>query len=63
MENNITIINKNIFDKAIELADNNFNELKPTLPYIHCDLLIINEKKQTFWFSNKETVEQHTKKL
>ncbi len=60
MANNKEIIKgkDQIFDKAIELADNGYTELQATLPYINCDAVVIDKDGNTFQFTNKEQLEQ-----
>lgn len=58
MSNNYFTTKHKIFDTAIELANQNFQELLPTDNYKLCNVIQINATAKQFWFTTQKLVEQ-----
>jgi hypothetical protein len=46
-------ISRNIFDKAIDLIKNNYDELTISSDWLKIDSILINHKNKTYWFTDK----------
>ena len=63
MESNYQTTNQDIFNLAIDLADNKkYEELNPTDNYLTCDCVLVDHDKKRFFFTKKNT-ESHINKL
>lgn len=52
----------NIFGLAIQLTEQNYEELKPTNHYKTCDCIMVDHDKKRFFFTTTST-EKHINKL
>lgn len=48
------LISRNIFDKAVELGDKHYTELKISAIWNKVDSIIINHANKTYWFTDLE---------
>ena len=57
MSNNFFTLDKNIFDVATYLANQEFTELRQTVSHKESDTLMINQTKKEYWFTTNKLVE------
>lgn len=56
MQSNYFTSNDNIFQIAVNLANQNFKELIPTNDYSKCDHIQINGTTKKFWFTTQAEI-------